>query len=176
MKELPYHEQRDLCTFHTAGYPEVYANKHILWVLGKLVDTPSPIRRVLDIGCGDGYFVQALVNAGFDAYGVDIRDIYAVDDRSRFIQANATERIPLDDESFDLVWFYLFFEDLWYLQNVDEEKVSVAVKETHRLLRHDGFVFTRYEFPHEHVSGGFKLLTEEDAIDNVYQKLEVPEK
>ncbi len=172
MREIPYHEQRDLCTFHTAGFPEVYADDHMLWVLGKLVDCPDPIHRVLDIGCGNGYFVQALVNAGFDAYGVDIRDIYE-GDRTRFRRADATKKIPFDDESFDLVWFHLFFEDLVDLQNVEPEKVSVAVRETHRILRPHKFVFTRYPFPHEYIPNGFKMLTEKNAIDKVYQKLEV---
>lgn len=31
------------------------------------------IKRVLDIGCGDGYFVKKLRNRGLDAYGIDLK-------------------------------------------------------------------------------------------------------
>ena len=86
---------------------------------------------------------------------------------------DVTERIPVNDESFDLIWFYLFFEDLWDLQEVESEEVSVVVRETHRILRPHKFVFTRYPFPHEYIPNGFKMLTEKNAIDKVYQKLEV---
>ena len=28
--------------------------------------------KILDVGCGDGTLVNELINAGYDAYGVDI--------------------------------------------------------------------------------------------------------
>lgn len=36
------------------------------------VDLTTPGKRVLDFGCGDGQGVQALLEAGADAYGVDV--------------------------------------------------------------------------------------------------------
>jgi len=36
-------------------------------------DKGIEIKRILDIGCGDGYFVKRLRKKGFEAYGIDLR-------------------------------------------------------------------------------------------------------
>ena len=71
-----------------------------------------PGARVLDYGCGDGTVVRMLREAGFDAYGVDIRwdgadygDLEATDlGRAGFLRYYAEGGpLPFADGSFDVV-------------------------------------------------------------------------
>ncbi|MFZ0394974.1 MAG: class I SAM-dependent methyltransferase [Terracidiphilus sp.] len=64
-------------------------------------------RQILDVGCGVGALVNALVRHGFDAYGVDVPAVVpewkkAGNDTSRFFCGDAAE-LPFVDESFDAV-------------------------------------------------------------------------
>jgi 23S rRNA (guanine745-N1)-methyltransferase len=71
-----------------------------------------PIRpgaRVLDVGCGDGFYLAALAGRfGLEGYGVDISTA-AVDAAAqrypgpRWIAANGDRRLPFADQSFDCV-------------------------------------------------------------------------
>ena len=70
---------------------------------------PSPDVIVLDAGCGEGFYLGALVRqTGFDAHGIDI-SIPAVDAAARrypgceWVVANADRRVPYADRSFSIV-------------------------------------------------------------------------
>ena len=65
--------------------------------------------RVLDVGCGDGFYLAALVNRfGLEGYGVDISTA-AVDAAAqrypgpRWIAANGDRRLPFADRTFDCI-------------------------------------------------------------------------
>ena len=65
--------------------------------------------RVLDVGCGEGYFTAQLAQAGAIALGVDVSEEALRRARSRHAQLQlqaiaAGGPWPLDDASFDLVW------------------------------------------------------------------------
>jgi 23S rRNA (guanine745-N1)-methyltransferase len=69
----------------------------------------SPGEVVLDAGCGDGFYLGALVReSGFDGHGVDI-SIPAIDAAARrypgceWVVANADRVVPYADRSFSLV-------------------------------------------------------------------------
>jgi SAM-dependent methyltransferase len=64
-------------------------------------------QRVLDVGCGVGALVNALVRRGHDAYGVDVpaavpQWVRAGNDNNRFFCADATE-LPFAGDCFDVV-------------------------------------------------------------------------
>lgn len=72
--------------------------------------------RILDIGCGTGSLGLYLARRGFDVWGVDSAPAMIararaktmdtqvrLDTRVRFSVGDALERLPFDDESFDLV-------------------------------------------------------------------------
>jgi len=70
---------------------------------------PSPNDRVLDAGCGDGFYLGSLAREiGFEAHGVDI-SIPAVDSAARrypeceWIVANADRMLPYSDGTFTLL-------------------------------------------------------------------------
>ncbi len=99
-----------------------------------------PIRDVLDIGTGRGYFVDACRKAGLNAYGVDARNDVYTGDKSRFVLADARQ-LPFGNESFDLVYETLFFDDLLVLQKISYEEFAVIVHEVHRVMRPRGILY-----------------------------------
>ncbi|MEA4914298.1 MAG: class I SAM-dependent methyltransferase [Christensenella sp.] len=64
---------------------------------------------ILDVGCGTGALCSVLHEAGFSVTGVDpAQNMLAIakgqpeNQEIRFLQANALERLPFSDQSFDL--------------------------------------------------------------------------
>lgn len=106
----------------------------------------APGATVLDYGCGDGELVQLLRNAGFDAYGVDIRwpgGDYGQLDASdlgrngilRYYDEGA--RLPFDDDAFDLIVSDQVFEHVVPLEQ--------SVREVERVCRPGGLMY--HHFP-----------------------------
>jgi len=56
---------------------------------------------LLDVGCGNGYFLKLASKRGFKTTGCDIIDTKSFD-HSEYFQCNI-EKLPFDDNSFDLV-------------------------------------------------------------------------
>jgi SAM-dependent methyltransferase len=72
--------------------------------------------RILDVGCGVGKSVMASVNAGFDAYGVDLPNLApfwaaAKNPGDRFVEVNAT-RLPFADNYFDFIYSFGVIEHI----------------------------------------------------------------
>jgi SAM-dependent methyltransferase len=72
--------------------------------------------RILDVGCGVGKSVMALVNAGFDAYGVDLPNLApfwaaAKNYGDRFVEASATQ-LPFADDYFDFCYSFGVIEHI----------------------------------------------------------------
>lgn len=63
--------------------------------------------RILDLGCGAGATVYQFRDAGYDAYGFDVKDyleLRAPEDRGYFqIGLLAANRLPYDENQFDLI-------------------------------------------------------------------------
>ena len=71
--------------------------------------TSSGYHSILDVGCGTGALCSVLHEAGLSVTGVDpAENMLAIASRQpenhavRFLQANALERLPFADKSFDL--------------------------------------------------------------------------
>lgn len=74
--------------------------------LSRELDAPA---RVLDVGCGEGFFTAQLAQAGAIALGVDVSEEALRRARSRHAQLQLQAIAPgatwpLDDASFDLAW------------------------------------------------------------------------
>jgi ubiquinone/menaquinone biosynthesis C-methylase UbiE len=95
-------------------------------------------KRVLDVGCGNGYVLSCYVRAGARAFGVDLTRTAVELARTRFglsgltgtfLQADA-ERLPCAAESFDLV------TSMGVLHHTPD--IERAVREIRRVLRPGG--------------------------------------
>jgi len=66
--------------------------------------------RIIDVGCGDGYFTGLLAESGVSVTGVDNLESYLATATSHNRQSNVqftrgdARQLPFDDESVDIVW------------------------------------------------------------------------
>jgi 2-polyprenyl-3-methyl-5-hydroxy-6-metoxy-1,4-benzoquinol methylase len=91
--------------------------------------------KVLDVGCGPGYFLNAAKKMGFDAYGLDPSD-YIVAQASKTwgdrIQLGTIDTASYQPVSFDLIVAFDTFEHIY-----DPRKFVGAI---HRLLKPSGIL------------------------------------
>ena len=97
---------------------------------------------VLDLGCGDGRFVEVLVDSGFNAQGVDVQEARLwvaerlarrPDLRPKILFLDDEEKFPLPDASVDVVVANNVFEHIPTLDS--------TVREMARVLKPDGFAY-----------------------------------
>jgi len=125
------------------------------------------VERVLDLGAGRGSFVNACLEKGLDACGVDMRKMGC----PRFVLGDAAG-LPFRDKIFDLVFQYLFLADMADLQKLPRREIELAVGEIHRILRPGGFVYNYSRFvcgdkmPHK-----FEKIVEYPYSETLYRKV-----
>ncbi len=99
--------------------------------------------RLLDAGCGNGKYSIPLQMRGFDVVGVDVSpDALKMATNGsvcreldiKFLAADICH-LPLQDESFDVIWCY------GVLQHLLSDEREVAISEFRRLLRSGGRLF-----------------------------------
>lgn len=99
------------------------------------IEQRQPAGRLLDVGCGLGFFVEVANLHGWEAWGVEVND-HAV----RWANEHVTERVrqgsaselPFPDESFDCVVLFDVIEHL--------TEPGADLAEAHRVLRPDGLM------------------------------------
>lgn len=91
------------------GY-RLYMQRLESTLLGALGDAGQPVtgRRVLEVGCGGGYFLARMLDYGArSASGIDLMESRAQAARERYPQleviAGDASEMPYEDQSFDLV-------------------------------------------------------------------------
>jgi SAM-dependent methyltransferase len=107
-------------------------------------------RDVLDVGCGAGWLVRRLGDAGANATGIDPEAGAHEDPRCI---AGRAEALPFDDAGFDAV---VFFNSL---HHVPEDALDRAIAEAARVLRPGGVLYVQ-----EPVAAGdfFELVRQVD--------------
>jgi ubiquinone/menaquinone biosynthesis C-methylase UbiE len=96
----------------------------------------SPL-KMLDVGCGEGYYVRDAIEEGINAYGIDISThalenaLAEVKDRITF--GSITE-IPFSDEEFDVMTAFDVIE------HIHPKDTLNAITEIRRVLKPDGIV------------------------------------
>lgn len=93
--------------------------------------------RILEVGCGHGRLVQAMLAQGVDAWGIDSREQTLPDcaDRaaSRF-RAGSACQLPWPDQSFDTV------VAIHLLEHLESEQVAQALSEFRRVAKRSIFL------------------------------------
>jgi len=100
-------------------------------------------RRIVDVGCGDGWLVRRLASRGATVVGVEPAQAALAAARAapavaaeRYLHG-AAEDLPLDDASCDVV---IFFNSL---HHVAVEQLDRALAEAVRVCARDGMVFVQ---------------------------------
>jgi len=88
------------------------------------------IDRILDIGCGDGFFLKTVATKA-DKYSVDIIDVKKSKDYI-YTKADLEEGLPYKDGVFDALFAGEIIEHLFDTDNF--------VRECYRILINDGFI------------------------------------
>lgn len=93
--------------------------------------------KMLDIGCGQGYYVRDAIEEGINAHGIDI-STHAVDNalaevRDR-ITCGSITKIPFPDEEFDIMTAFDVIE------HIHPKDTLNAVEEIRRVLKPDGII------------------------------------
>jgi len=119
------------------------------------------VKKVLDVGCGMGEFADILRNKGKELVCVDGFDKYYKFVLSKGFESYKVnleyEKIPLEDNSFDLVVSLEVIEHLWNTDNY--------LKEINRLLKPGGYaLFTTMNYNYltyriRHLLGNFEKFT-----------------
>ena len=111
-----------------------YSRMHVLDapLLGRI--RRRGFNNALDVECGEGRFCRMLRAEGIDAVGLEptkgLREAAEVrDPAGRYVDAMA-EKLPFEDESFDLV--------VSYLTLIDIDGIEEAINEMARVLRPGG--------------------------------------
>jgi SAM-dependent methyltransferase len=93
--------------------------------------------KMLDVGCGQGFYVKQAIDQGIDAYGIDIsrhaleNALAEVKDRITF--GSITE-IPFADEEFDVVTAFDVIE------HINPKDTLNMIWEIRRVLKPDGII------------------------------------
>jgi len=106
-------------------------------------DIRKVVRRVLDLGCGNGNHVVFFAEQGFDVYGIDIskKSIeianawLAEKGLKAFLKVGDIEKLPFEDEYFDLIISHGVLDHILF------SKAKKAMQEIRRVLANCGYVY-----------------------------------
>ena len=98
-------------------------------------DLLRPEDRILEIGCGIGTVVYELSGKGHDVVGIDISGEAIEYGRKKYgdirLEVQAAEKLPYEDESFEVVLSFDLFE---HIAEIDKH-----ISEVRRVLRSGGY-------------------------------------
>ena len=97
--------------------------------------------RLLDIGCGYGFFLQGMRSRGWKVEGVEVSEVgrqFALEEWDIHVYPQPLEGLGLPDSLFDVVTLFYVIEHL--------DDPLALLKEVNRILKPGGLVFLRW--PH----------------------------
>lgn len=112
------------------------AKKRLSQVLRYFKVSLPPASKALDVGCGLGYYTEALRQCGFCATGIDMSKIAIESCRRKFTGSLFTCAIYPDDisETFDLIWAV----DVSLLNTFDISTIKAFISSTLEKLNSNG--------------------------------------
>jgi SAM-dependent methyltransferase len=126
-----------------------------------------PGARVLDIGCGTGRHLAALLGEGFRATGIDLSPVLLRDARAAGLPVARADmrRLPFPDAVFDLA--ASFFTSFGYFATMDEDVATL--REFIRVTRPGGLLFLDLPNP-DHVA---RNLVPVESLENAGRRVEI---
>jgi ubiquinone/menaquinone biosynthesis C-methylase UbiE len=96
----------------------------------------NKFKNILDVGCGRGEFLNGFSKCNLEVYGIDQNDASKQNySRINFKSCDLLkEKIPYDDNYFDVVFSKSLVEHFYYPEKI--------FKEMHRVLKKDGILIT----------------------------------
>lgn len=117
-------------------------NRLIIGTTKKYI-SPNPSKKILEGGCGNGQFVYAFSQLGYDSYGVDYAPNIISQIKNIFpdlkVSVGDVRKSDFPDNYFDGYWSIGVIEH--FLEGYD-----TVISETSRVLKPEGFLFIT--FPH----------------------------
>ena len=124
--------------------------RHLLDTLERIHCRGLGSQRILDIGCGSGYWLQRLARWGAEPrnlFGVDLRESGIEEARrgglrdANLAVGNAT-KLNFDDETFDLVLQFVVFSSVldWQTKRQMASEMTRVVKPNGHIIWYDFFV------------------------------------
>lgn len=108
-------------------YTPTYLRKVAL--VKQFIELQPPKATILDVGCGEGVFVEEFSKKGWNIQGLDLNY------ESELVQRGDARNIPYSDKSLDSV---IFLDALEHLAFEDQPQ---ALSEIYRVLKPDGKLF-----------------------------------
>jgi len=102
------------------------------------------IKRVLDLGCGSGRHLVYLAKKGFEMYGIDISE-RGIKIAKQWLKENGLKaKLKIGDIYKKLPYPDEFFDAIICIRTLNHGKIEwirKCIKEMHRILKPNGFVF-----------------------------------
>ncbi len=127
-------------------------------------------RRVLDVGCGSGGMVRALLERGADAHGIDVQEAPLRKAAANGVAGERLalfdgHRLPSDTGSFDIVLFTFSFH------HVPGESRRTMLEDVARVLKSNGEMIAFEPRPEGALSEVLKPIEDETAVRTEAQRL-----
>ncbi|MFN3550199.1 MAG: class I SAM-dependent methyltransferase [Endomicrobiia bacterium] len=114
----------------------IFSKKYLFIKIINKIQKIKKKGRILDIGCGNGYFLKIAKDFGWDVYGVEINPSAIKLAREKFgIQVEQKNLIEIKDEEFDVI---TLIDVLDFFMDPKKE-----IKEIKRILKKDGILIVR---------------------------------
>ncbi|WP_072015989.1 class I SAM-dependent methyltransferase [Leptolyngbya sp. KIOST-1] len=144
-----YHKNLDL----NWSYAPTYLQK--VKLVRVFLNSLESSSKILDVGCGEGVFVEEYAQRGFDIQGLDLNY------ESEFVKRGNLLELPYPDSCFDAVMLLDVFEHIAYKDQ------SQALLEIRRVLKPDGLFFVAIpNLAHLNSRITFTFLGQLDRTDN----------
>lgn len=159
--DLPYNWCKGAHTRHIR-------QKNGLWTIAQEFAGPMKGLRVLDAGCGDGWYTAKMLSAGADAVGIDysargIKHAEAIVNGAEFKVASIAD-IPYADKSFDVVFSFQVIEHLPISQ------VDAAVRELARITKKEGLMIISVPSVRRKMSAAHFQHFSEQSLRDAFEK------
>ncbi|MEM5806751.1 MAG: class I SAM-dependent methyltransferase [Candidatus Aenigmatarchaeota archaeon] len=135
-----------------------------------------PPKSILDLGCGVGFSMEALIEMGFDAFGIDINPYMIEKAKEKNLKVYLGDFRELkkhfEKSSFDAIISISAFQ--WIKERKDMEKIAEGIN---YILKDGGVVGVQfYPFSYKELKMWEKSFRKYFLVDTIIENPEIPRK